>query len=151
MIFSQNSHREEILVGVFMCGYWAEHLEIQIKLIKIHCEINFRNRPRIPFPFQTKKIISACRSEKSVIARRFIIRCFRCRYLFLNLNNCGCFKDFKRTSSGIMRGIGDLLHTVSVLYWLIYVWMKISAPSPSPVMILRIDFVLYSPINSNDV
>lgn len=36
--------------------------------------------------------------------------------LFLNLNNCGCFLDFKRTSSGIMRGIGDLLHTVSVLY-----------------------------------
>lgn len=146
MIFSQNSHREEILVGVFMCGYWAEHLNIQIKLIKIHCKINFRNRPRIPFPFQTKKIISACRSEESVIARRFMIRC---RYLFLNLNNCSCFKDFKRTSSGIMRGIGDLLHTVSVLYWLIYVWMKISAPSP--VMILRIDFVLYSPINSNDV
>lgn len=101
MIFSQNSHREEKLVGVFMCGYWAEHLEIQIKLIKIHCKINFRNRARIPFPFQTKKkFISACRSEESVVARRFIIKCFRCRYLFLNLNNCGCFKDFKKPHRG---------------------------------------------------
>lgn len=116
MIFSQNSHREEKLVGVFMCADIERNTwKYKLNLLKFTVKLIFEIGLGSPFPFKKKKI-SACRSEESVVARRFMIKCFRCRYLFLNLNNCGCFKDFKRTSSGIMRGIGDLLHTVSVLY-----------------------------------
>lgn len=64
MIFSQNSHREEKLVGVFMCADIERNTwQYKLNLLKFTVKLIFEIGLGSPFPFKKKKLVHADRKK----------------------------------------------------------------------------------------